>query len=154
MKPQFQHSRAHQFREPSLQLGYLADGVVGVFAGDPADELPGAGAHQDGVVVALVKIECAHDLGQLVEQHVAEGDAVVAHDACEAVDLDGGKLARSCACARRRDGVHAGLETVCRRCGIELLLARGFDLATLPAVDVVDDAYHAVLPAGSVVHAR
>ena len=56
MKPQFQHSRAHQFREPSLQLGYLADDVVGVFAGDPADELPGAGAHQDGVVVALSRL--------------------------------------------------------------------------------------------------
>ena len=71
MKPQFQHSRAHQFREPSLQLGYLADDVVGVFAGDPADELPGAGAHQDGnfrklVIVAAKVLDALADEARLL----------------------------------------------------------------------------------------
>ena len=154
MEAQLQHSGAHQSREPALQVGGLVDRVPDAFAGKPAGELPGADAHQDGVVVAPVVVEGAHDLGQLVEQHVAEGDAVVAHDACETVDLDGGKLSRSCADTRRRDGVHARFKAICRRCGIELLLARGFDFAALPVVDVVDDAYHAVLPAGGVVHAR
>ena len=109
-------------------------------------------------MVASVAVEGAHDLGQLIEQHVAEGDAVVAHDVREPVDLDDDKLprvrVRVRVRARRGDGVHARLETICRRRGVERLLARGFDFATLSVVDVVDDAYHAVLLVIGVLNTR
>ena len=154
VEAQLQHSGTHQPCEPALQLGRFAYRIAGAFAGKPAGELPSADAHQDGVVVAFVAVEGAHDLGQLIEQHVAEGDAVVAHDVREPVNLDDGELPRVRACACRRNGVHAGLEAVCRCRGVERLLARGFDLATLPAVDVVDDAHHAVLPVVGVLNAR